>query len=200
MKLILESNATVKNKVKEGKTVKILEGRALEPTVSGNGNIYSAEEILQAQNVGVLLQADWEHTEELVGTVVYSLDESIPALDYRIEITDETRASQIKEGIHKVSIEADVREAISSCTRNRCYNLVSGITLEGIGITDNPGVKQTTLRIVEKYQDWKAIKEKSCEHCKITENDRIEKLEKQVAELIQDKETCKTCGKHKSSS
>lgn len=190
MKLVLESNATVKGR--------IIEGIALVPTVSRNGNIYSEEEILKAENLGIPLKADWEHTDEIIGSVVYTLDESLPGIRYRAEITTDR---QITEGIHKVSIEANINEVVASCTRQRCYNLVSGITFEGIGITDNPGVPLTTLSIIESAQDWTPITEHNCINCKeVKESEKIEQLEKQVSELkgVIDKiTTCKNCGKHK---
>ena len=83
-----------------------------------------------------------------------------------------------------------------------CYNLIDGITFEGIGITVNPGVQTTTLNIVESYQDWKVIENTHCDKCNILEaeeNDemktKIEQLEKQVADLSRPK--CTTCGKNK---
>lgn len=191
MKLVLESNATIK-----GRTI---EGIALVPTVSRNGNIYSEEEILAVEGLEVPLKADWEHTDEEVGKVVFTLDESIPAIRYKAEINS-TR--EIKEGVHKVSIEADVKEAVPSCTRQRCYNLLSGITLEGIGITATPGVTQTTLTIIESSQEWKSI-EKNCDKCHIiTENEKIENMEKEITELKSKVETlskpkCQNCGKIK---
>lgn len=48
--------------------------------------------------------------------------------------------------------------------------MVQGITMEGIGITANPGVPSTTLRIVEKFQDWDAIVNDKCVNCSINEN------------------------------
>jgi hypothetical protein len=224
MKLVLESNATVKGK--------IIEGIALVPTVSRNGNIYSEEEILKAENLGVELKADWEHTDEIIGSVVYTLDESLPGIRYRAEITSDRT---ITEGVHKVSIEASINEVTASCTRQRCYNLVSGIRFEGIGITDHPGVPLTTLSIIESAQDWTPIT-KNCEKCQhetlpttytlningtsttgtinypnvttktmplnssTSESERIDKLEKELADTkakLEELTTCKTCGKHK---
>lgn len=212
MRLVLESVGIVKDR--------IIEGIALVPTVSKNGNIYSEEEILKSQGLDISLPADWEHTDEIIGDVVFSLDESIPAIKYRADVKTE-RAKEITEGVHKVSIEADVKESVTTCTKQRCYNLVSGITFEGIGITKTPGVTQTTLRIVESLQEWNVIKHK-CESCvgdclqkkadagkdptdpqnqAICFSECDEKtLEKKVNELesiIRRMNTCTICGKQK---
>ena len=63
-KVVLESFGTLKGK--------FIEGIALTPAVSLNHNIYSSEAIDNAKNLGISLPANWEHTEEIVGTVVYS--------------------------------------------------------------------------------------------------------------------------------
>lgn len=147
--VVIESVGTVKGRV--------IEGVALVPTISENGNIYTGEEIDKAANLNTPLKADWEHTAENVGQVVYTLDPQTHTLFYRATITSESRASQITEGVHKVSIEAGVNEVAKSCTPVRCYNLVSGITMEGIGITTNPGVLSTTLSIIESKQSWNSI-------------------------------------------
>ena len=191
-KVILESFGTLK-----GKTI---EGIALTPAVSLNHNIYSSEAIDNAKNLGVSLPANWEHTEEIVGTVVYSAGPNHSIL-YKAEITTE-RANELKEGVHKVSIEANIDEVVESCNRKGCYNLVDGITFEGIGITVNPGVQTTTLSIVESFQDWDII-EKNCKNCTVSINEesnddikvKIEQLEQQVADLSRPK--CTTCGKNK---
>ena len=191
-KVILESFGTLK-----GKTI---EGIALTPAVSLNHNIYSSEAIDNAKNLGVSLPANWEHTEEIVGSVVYSQGPNHSIL-YKAEITTE-RANELKEGVHKVSIEANIDEVVESCNRKGCYNLVDGITFEGIGITVNPGVQTTTLTIVESFQDWDII-EKNCKNCTVSINEesnddikvKIEQLEQQVADLSRPK--CTTCGKNK---
>ena len=181
-------------------TGRVIEGIALTPAVSLNHNIYSSEAIDNAKNIGVTLPANWEHTEEIIGDVVYSQGPNHSIL-YRAEIKTE-RASELKEGVHKVSIEANIDEVVESCNRKGCYNLIDGITFEGIGITINPGVQTTTLNIVESYQDWKVIENTHCDKCNILEaeeNDemktKIEQLEKQVADLSRPK--CTTCGKNK---
>ena len=181
-------------------TGRIIEGTALTPAVSLNHNIYSSEAIDNAKNIGVTLPANWEHTEEIIGDVVYSQGPNHSIL-YRAEIKTE-RASELVQGIHKVSIEANIDEVVESCNRKGCYNLIDGITFEGIGITVNPGIQTTTLNIVESYQDWKVIENIHCDKCNILEaeeNDeiktKIEQLEKQVADLSRPK--CTTCGKNK---
>ena len=153
-KVVLESFGTLK-----GKTI---QGIALTPAVSLNHNIYSSEAIDNARNLDVSLPANWEHTEEIVGSVIYSAGPNHSIL-YKAEITTE-RANELKEGVHKVSIEANIDEVVESCTRKGCYNLVDGITFEGIGITVNPGVQTTTLTIIESFQDWDIIK-KNCKKC-----------------------------------
>ena len=190
-KVIIESTGNVKGR--------IIEGIALTPAVSLNKNIYSIEAIDTARNLGVPLKADWEHTDEVIGSVVYSKGPNHSIL-YKAEINT-NRA--IKEGVTKVSIEASVDEVVSSCNRKGCYNLVDGITFEGIGLTENPGVQTTTLTIIESSQDWTPIKEHLCENCtlKINEesNDEIkvkmEQLEKDIQELKTPK--CDKCHKPK---
>ena len=150
------------------KTGRIIEGKALEPTISLNGNIYSAEEIDAASGLNIPLKADWEHTDEVIGTVTYTLNPQEHALYYRAEITDDKRASEITEGVHKVSIEAGVEEVNRSCSRKRCYNLVSGLTMEGIGITTMPGVQSTTLSIIESFD------EPNGEHCESCPDSSLE--------------------------
>ncbi len=144
-------------------TGRVIEGIALTPAVSLNHNIYSSEAIDNAKNLGVKLPANWEHTEEIIGEVVYTQGSNHSIL-YRAEITTE-RANELKEGIHKVSIEANIEEVVESCNRKGCYNLIDGITFEGIGITVNPGVQTTTLTIVESYQDWEKIEKHLCKKC-----------------------------------
>ncbi len=144
-------------------TGRVIEGIALTPAVSLNHNIYSSEAIDNAKNLGIKLPANWEHTEEIIGEVVYSQGSNHSIL-YRAEITTE-RANELKEGIHKVSIEANIEEVVESCNRKGCYNLIDGITFEGIGITVNPGVQTTTLTIVESYQDWEKIEKHLCKKC-----------------------------------
>lgn len=162
-KLILESTADVTSQIVEGIPHKIVEGTALTTSVSLNGNIYSPEAILAIRGLNTPLVANWEHTNENVGNVVYTLDSQNYRVLYRADITG-PKASEIKEGKTRVSIEANVDEAIPSCTVARCYNLLHGIELTGIGITETPSVQTTTLSIVEKFQDWEPIKEK-CEKC-----------------------------------
>ena len=182
-------------------TGRVIEGIALTPAVSLNRNIYSAESIDTAKNIGIPLPANWEHTDEIVGTVVYSHDNN-HSIAYRAEITTE-RSKELKEGVHKVSIEADIDEVVSSCNRKGCYNLVDGITFEGIGITTNPGVQTTTLNIIESSQDWPVMESTHCEKCtlKINEEEQnniqveIDNLKKQVEYLSRPK--CEKCHKPK---
>ena len=186
-KVIIESVGTVKGR--------IIEGIALTPSVSLNRNIYSIEAIDSSKNLGVSLKADWEHTEEIMGTVVYSKGPN-HSIIYRAEINSER---PIKEGITKVSIEASVDEVVNSCNRKGCYNLVDGITFEGIGLTENPGVQTTTLNIIESYQDWDIIENGHCEKCTFSINEesndeikvKIEQLEKRVEDLSKPK--CDKC-------
>jgi hypothetical protein len=187
VKLLIESVAQLK-----GKT---LEGVALSPTVSLNGNIYSIEEIERIQGLNIPLIADWEHTDERVGSVVYELKGS--TVFYKITMESESRMKELVDsnGIYRVSIEADVNNVVESCSKLRCYNLLEGITLSGIGVTKNPGVQSTTLNIIESKQEWPVI-EKNCKKCMIRENDELEALKKENAEL-KTKLKCEKCGKIK---
>src|SRR3989304_4674246 len=156
MRLVLESAGVLTNRV--------VEGVALTSSVSANGNIYSEEEIFSAKNLNVPLRLDWEHTDEVIGNVVFSLNKKERRIEYKGIITSEKRALEIKEGTHKVSIEANIDEVKESCTRTRCYNLVEGITFEGLAITSNPSVSTTSLKIIESFQEWPA-KHGLCESC-----------------------------------
>lgn len=193
MKLVIESQG-----IKKGR---IIEGIALYPTISRNGNCYTIEAIDSASGLNVPLVADWEHTEEKIGNVVYTLDENTHTINYRAEITDDRRSSEITEGVHKVSIEASINEAVQACNSKRCYNVLDGITFEGIGITATPGVVGTTLSIIESHQDWKPILEKNCEKCKhVDESEQINSLDNRITNLentVKELTTCKNCGKHK---
>jgi len=160
LRLVLESIGNIKNRV--------IEGVALTPSVSANGNIYSEEEIFTSKNLNIPLRLDWEHTDEVIGNVVFSLNKKERRIEYKGIITSEKRASEIKEGTHKVSIEANIDEVKESCTKTRCYNLVEGITFEGLAVTSNPSVSTTSLKIIESFQDWPA-KYGVCENC-ITSN------------------------------
>jgi hypothetical protein len=146
LKLVLESIGSIKNR--------ILEGIALTPSVSANGNIYSEEEIFAARNLNIPLKLDWEHTDEIIGNVVFSLNKKERRIEYRATVTSDR---EIKEGTHKVSIEANIDEVKESCTRARCYNLVEGITFEGLAVTATPSVSTTSLKIVESFQEWKPV-------------------------------------------
>ena len=180
-KLIIESNG-----IKKGR---FIEGIALTPIISLNGNAYSAEAIDDTKNLNVPLPANWEHTEESVGEVIYSLDPETHTIHYKAEITNESRIKDIREGVHKVSIEASVDDVATACNKKRCYNIVGSMTMEGIGITMTPGVQTTTLSFVESYHDWKPIFGKNCEKCSCNN----------LHELVETKKehTCEKCGKPK---
>ena len=107
-KVIIESVGNVKGR--------IIEGIALTPAVSLNRNIYSIEAIDSAKNLGISLKADWEHTDEIIGSVVYSKGPN-HSIMYRAEINTNR---VIKEGVTKVSIEASVDEVVNSCNRKGC--------------------------------------------------------------------------------
>jgi len=189
-KVIIESVGTVKGK--------IIEGTALTPAVSLNRNIYTIEAIDSAKNLDTQLKADWEHTDEVVGSVVYTKGPNHSIL-YRAEITTE-RAKDIKEGVHRVSIEASVDDVASMCNKKGCFNLIDGLTFEGIGITENPGVQTTSLTIVESFQDWEPIKEGHCKTCIVDINEskfeeRIKAIEKEIELLKTPK--CEKCNKLK---
>ncbi len=110
----------------------VLSGVALTPSVSLNHNIYSVEAIDDIKGLDMPLKADWEHTDENIGSVVYTMGPNHSIL-YKI-VVETARILHIKEGVHKVSIEAEVDEVASSCNKKGCYNLLDGITLTGIGV------------------------------------------------------------------
>lgn len=191
-KVIIESVATKKGN--------IWEGIALTPSVSLNHNIYSAEEIDSARNLNVPLKADIDHSDKVVGSVVFTSIPATHSLAYTATVTDESFNKELHDGTWKVSIEASVDDIAESCNRKGCYHLVSGLTMEGIGFTRNPGVMTTSLAVKESFQDWTPITDHLCENCKLKESEKEAELQNKVAALekrISDLTTCKTCGKHK---
>lgn len=191
-KLIIESLATKKGNV--------FEGIALTPSVSLNHNIYSAEEIDAAKNIGVPLPADMEHDRsQIVGEVIYHHIPETHSLGYRATVKDESVAAQLADGTYKVSIEAGVEEVAKSCNKKGCYNLITGLTMEGIGFTRTPGVTTTTLHLTESF-DWEKING-VCVNCSHVE-ENTDELKKEIDTLraeIQSMKTpkCDKCGKIK---
>ena len=191
-KVIIESIATVSN----GK----ISGRALVPGISRNGNQYTPDQMESARNLNTPLKLDWEHSDEVIGSVTFSYDKNLQEMHYSGVVTSQNRLNEMKNGSYQVSIEAGVEEVLQSCTPKKCYNMLIGLTMEGLGITNNPGVTATTLQITESKQDWDIIDSK-CEKCVKESETPKEDLSKKVADLektIHDLTTCKTCGKHKS--
>jgi len=136
-KVLIESTATV--------TGSHIRGIALTPTTSKNGNNYLPDVIDSAKNVNVLLDnLNWEHTNEKVGTVKFTVDPNSHTMYYEGNILSERR-NQIKEGTHKVSIEAHVDEVARTCSPKTCYNTPMTLTMEGLAITSNPSVQTTSL-------------------------------------------------------
>ena len=142
MKLIIESVGTL--------TGSKLRGTALTPAVSANGNIYSLEEIDRAEGLGTNWAMNWEHTDENIGSIVFSKGPS-HSIIYEANISSKNRATEIANspGVYKVSIEANVGNVVESCNRSRCYNLVEGISLMGCAVTKNPSVQTTSLTVIE---------------------------------------------------
>lgn len=183
-KVIIESNLSIKGT--------IAEGIALFPGISTNGYLYERDTLKRASGLGMSLPVWWEHQGNPIGSVIFSLDESIPIINYKLEITSPNH--KIVEGLHRVSIDADAERLIRKCGLENCYRWVEGLKLEGISITDNPSVVGTSLSIVESMNCGK------CDDCnKIKEEDetkaKIEQLEKRIEELSKPK--CPTCGKNK---
>ena len=139
-------------------------GRALVPGISRNGNQYTPDQMESAKNLGVPLKLDWEHTSENIGNVVFTYDNTLQEMHYTGTVTDAKRLAEIKNGSYQVSIEASVDEVMQSCTPKRCYNMLVGLTMEGLAITNSPGITATTLQVMESKQDWNPIITK-CESC-----------------------------------
>ena len=202
-------------------------GRALVPGISRNGNQYTPDQMESAKNLGVPLKLDWEHTSENIGNVVFTYDNTLQEMHYTGTVTDAKRLAEIKNGNYQVSIEASVDEVMQSCTPNRCYNMLIGLTMEGLAITNSPGITATTL-LVESKQDWNPIITK-CESCvsdclqkkadmgkdpsdpqqqaicysecgEKKESAEIDNLKQQIKDLeakVAKANTCSTCGKAK---
>lgn len=188
MKLIIESSPSIKGT--------IAEGIALFPGISSNGFLYERDTIKKASGLSTSLPVFWEHTGDPIGSVMFSLDESIPLIKYRLEITSPNH--KIIEGKHRVSIDADANNITRKCSVENCYKWVEGLMLEGISITDSPSVIGSSLSIIESLQHWN-----KCDDCnKIKENEKIEQLENKILELqtkieILEKPKCVNCGKVK---
>lgn len=164
--IVIESTATL-----DGQHIR---GTALFPTISGNGNLYTPAVIDSAENIGVPLRLDWEHDiTEKIGYIVYEHGPN-HTLVFDGYITDQTRASQAKNGTYKVSIEASIDEVSRACDKKACYNMPLGLKMEGMGITDTPGVPQTTL-IIEKFIDWEPITNGHCSKCNSSLSETLEK-------------------------
>lgn len=155
-KVVIESTATISS----GK----ISGRALIPGISRNGNQYTPDQMAEAKNLGVPLKLDWEHTDENIGSVTFSYDNVLQEMHYVGTVTSEKRLQEIKNGDYQVSIEASVDEVLQSCTPKRCYNMLIGLTMEGLAITASPGLTTTTLQVLESKQTWNPIILK-CESC-----------------------------------
>ena len=166
-KVIIESQGLFKDRK--------ISGIALTPTFSVNGNSYPPDVIDDAQNIGTPLKVFWEHTAEEVGTVVYTLDPVTHTIYYDAIITDQKRASEIKEGIHKVSIDALGRGTTKTCTPRRCYYTPMGLIMDGISITTIPSVPTATL-VIRESQDFPVILNGKCDECSIN-NSHIQNQE-----------------------
>ena len=188
-KVLIESTATV--------TGSKISGVALTPTTSRNGNNYLPDVIDSAKNVNVLLDnLNWEHTNEKVGTVKFTVDPNSHTMYYEGNILSERR-NQIKEGTHKVSIEAHVDEVARTCSPKTCYNTPMTLTMEGLAITSNPSV-QTTSLVLESSEALNQLAESLVKQEEIIkENEKIEQLENQIKTLERKLDhalTCKKCG------
>lgn len=148
-KVLLESTATV--------TGSKVTGIALTPTTSANKNNYLPDVIDTAKNVNIPLDNfNWEHTDEKVGTVKFTVDPKTHTMYYEGNILTD-RKNQVKEGKYKVSIEAHVDEVVQTCTTKTCYNTPMQLTMEGLAITANPSVPTTTMSVIESVQDLEKL-------------------------------------------
>lgn len=198
-KIIIESTATVKGSK--------ITGTALTPTTSKNGNNYLPDVIDESKNTNIWLDNfNWEHTKEKLGPVRFTVDPETHTMFYE---AINTSNRQIKEGTHKVSIEAHVDEVARTCSPKQCYNTPMSLTMEGLAVTENPSVQTTTLRITEAEQlndlIAKSVKEeviikheeeKPVEP-EIKESEEIKKLEAKITELesrLNGALTCRKCG------
>ena len=136
-------------------------GRALVPGISRNGNLYTPDVIEHSKNLNVPLKLDWEHTDEIIGTITYTYDKELQELHYDGIIRSEGRKNEIKEGTYQVSIEGVPERIEHVCTPRQCYNMPIELTWEGLGITNHPGVTASTL-LVESEFSWNKVRE--CEH------------------------------------
>lgn len=145
-------------------TGNIAEGIALLPGISANGYLYEKNIIKTAQNVGTQLPVFWEHDErQSIGSVTFSLDESIPLLKYRLVLNSENH--RLVEGLHRVSIDAGAK-LTQRCYPHNCYKVVEMLVLRGISVTADPSVIGSSLSVVyEKLDNWNSYEGK-CEDCR----------------------------------
>ncbi len=174
------------------------EGIALLPGISGNGWQYEPQIIRSVTNIGKELPVWWDHQGSPIGTVIYSIDESIPLLKYKLSITSPNH--KIVEGVHRVSIDANHTGFHKRCTTELCSKIIEGLELKGISITDQPSVIGASLNVIyESLQNWNTYNGK-CDECKIEESEQIKKLEDKITTLetkLTEATTCKVCGKLK---
>lgn len=177
------------------------EGIALLPGISQNGFLYEKNVITSAENIGKPLSVFWDHDQSKpIGSVTFSVDNSIPLLRYSLEITDPNY--NIVEGVHRVSIDAD-GYLTRRCNPENCFKIVENLKLKGISITDQPSVIGASLSVItETLSNWNEYKPCKCDECKIkeSENEKVIKLENEIIELkskFDKATTCKNCGKHK---
>lgn len=158
-------------------------GRAMVPGISRNFNLYTPDQMEISNGLGVPLRLDWEHTEEVIGSVIFTYNKELQELHYEGTVTKQSRMNEIKDGKYQVSIEADCESVEHVCTENQCYNMALGITWEGMGITDRPGVTASTLfhesRLTESVAPHKF--HKTCAKCR--EQKGVDAI---ASEIIQD--------------
>lgn len=128
-----------------------IEGVALIPRISRNNNLYTKQEL--ARFDGVTVPLNWEHnSENQIGSVTFSYNESQETVYYKGKITDESAANVARNKLLFTSIEASPQGVKEICNLgDDCFAMPFGLKPEGLALTETPGVPETSVRVIENY-------------------------------------------------
>lgn len=163
-----------KNGVTESATI---QGIALAPRISRNGNLYLPSEMERADGLTVPLK--YEHQPDTkVGSITYEYDKDMMQLKYRGTVTDQATINELKKIQHFVSIGADVNRTENICDDKNCFSVPRGLQFEELSLVKTAGVPETTLDLVESFR----IKEETKHEC-TKEGCQIKQMKENIADL-----------------
>ena len=143
----------IEAKLSYEETTNKIAGIALVPRVSRNGFLYTEGEMKKGH--GVTGPLDYRHNhDETIGTVKFTFDEEFQQLNYTAEITDQEFLKEHREAIKNnemfASIEAVALGEKRMCNiGSDCFDVPYGLTFVGMALTENPGVPETSVKLVE---------------------------------------------------